>query len=290
MSSNATTGKDLQIVTGDQRRDPRVLLPRVREVMEHLKPEHRGIFNDFWRTVRETLKGSQDEIDELRSTPSTGGNPISRPSTTASVHRLRAEMDRVMSDEASFVMTTADIEEARGLPQDWLRSFMQGRRTDGGNHPLGCWLSGNVPSHKEYVKVNLRNTKHPLHPGRKIGIQLFAHQLAIVADGRGNQLGATTSGQGYEISHLCHNGACFNPNHLVVEPRGLNQARNSCRGRRIVRYQRDGTVLHPCSHWAWDGGSQRECILPRTDVPPHRAGQWLRAQPDGHFVVRERRP
>lgn len=264
-------------------RDPAVLLPQVKAVMEVMPRQNRVLFHEFWRTVRNAINMAIVEIDGLRSSR---GNPVSRPPTTASVQRLRAEMDRVMEQEASFITTSSDVETARGLPRDWLQQFLNGMRVDKNEHPLGCWFSGNRPSHKSYVKVNLRNTKHPLDDRRMIGIQMFVHQLAIIADGRGNQLGLTTVGQGSEVSHLCHNGACFNPGHLVVEPRELNQARNACQRRRVVRCA-DGTVLHPCSHWTWTGGSARECILPSTEIRPNMAGLWLRASPDGSFVVRE---
>ena len=62
------------------------------------------------------------------------------------------------------------------------------------------------------------------------------HQLAIVARGGIAELRATLKGKGddatqiYEASHLCHNDYCFNPDHLVVEPRKDNRARQGCNG------------------------------------------------------------
>jgi len=32
------------------------------------------------------------------------------------------------------------------------------------------------------------------------------------------------------ISHICHNGQCLNPKHLLIEPALKNLSRNSCRG------------------------------------------------------------
>jgi len=34
--------------------------------------------------------------------------------------------------------------------------------------------------------------------------------------------------EGSGISHLCHNSECTNPNHLVIENNGVNQARRYC--------------------------------------------------------------
>lgn len=272
--------------SGDAGRDVSALLPQVRDVMQAMPANQRVVFNRFWTTVRETLRGSQNEIDELRETVTAlrGGASISRPPTSNSVVALRNAMDRAMADEASFELTSADIEEARGLPPNWLRNHLTGMRIDGGRHPLGCWTSRNAPSSGGYVKTNLRNTRHPLFPNRKIGINVYVHQLAVIAAGRGNQLAMTRPGGGFEVSHLCHTSGCFNPDHLVVEPGDLNRARNSCQGRVVIEHA--GAVLHPCSHWCWGNGGHRECILPKSTIPPHQARCWLRADGRGGFVVR----
>ncbi|KAK9389276.1 hypothetical protein V1515DRAFT_518487, partial [Lipomyces mesembrius] len=57
----------------------------------------------------------------------------------------------------------------------------------------------------------------------------------------------------YDVSHLCHNRKCFNPEQLIVELRTNNQRRQICNGHRSFSY-------HPCAH----GGVEkmRKCILP----------------------------
>lgn len=271
---------------GDAGRDVSALLPQVRAVMQAMPADQRVVFNRFWATVRETLRGSQNEIDELRETVTAlrGGVSISRPPTSNSVLALRDAMDQAMAEEARLGITSNDIQVAQGLPAHWLRNHLTGMRNDGGRHPLGCWLSGNAPSSGGYVKSNLRNTKHPLHSNRKIGINVYVHHLAIIASGRGNQLGVAGSRGSHEVSHLCHQSGCFNPDHLVVEPGDLNRARNTCHGKVVIEHA--GAVLHPCSHWCWGNGGHRECILPKATIPPHQARCWLRADGRGGFVVR----
>ncbi|KAK9249849.1 hypothetical protein V1507DRAFT_469462 [Lipomyces tetrasporus] len=43
--------------------------------------------------------------------------------------------------------------------------------------------------------------------------------MALIANGRHDELRATLHGHSYDVSHLCHNRKCFNPEHLVVESR-----------------------------------------------------------------------
>ena len=38
-----------------------------------------------------------------------------------------------------------------------------------------------------------------------------------------------TRADGLEVSHLCHNKCCINPNHLNLESKSVNQCRNNCR-------------------------------------------------------------
>lgn len=35
---------------------------------------------------------------------------------------------------------------------------------------------------------------------------------------------------GYTVSHLCHQGSCFNPQHLVLEDLATYKSRNACPG------------------------------------------------------------
>ncbi|KAK9236996.1 zinc-binding loop region of homing endonuclease [Lipomyces kononenkoae] len=54
------------------------------------------------------------------------------------------------------------------------------------------------------------------------------HQIVLVADDRREELNQTLRSDSHDISHLCHNRKCFNPEHLVVESRLNNRRRQRC--------------------------------------------------------------
>ena len=105
-------------------------------------------------------------------------------------------------------------------------------------------MTNESTNHQYGYTLNFRNTPNPNGSG-SIGVQPFRHQLAIVARGDGEDLLHTVPG-GTCLSHGCHNGRCFNPDHLWVEKTEVNQARKSCVGAYIIRS--DGTIYHPCPH------------------------------------------
>ncbi|KAK9245420.1 zinc-binding loop region of homing endonuclease, partial [Lipomyces tetrasporus] len=81
--------------------------------------------------------------------------------------------------------------------------------------------------------------------------------IALIADNRRDELNATLGGSNYDISHLCHNGKCFNPEHLIAESGANNQRRKICNGQRILVH--DGFSYHPCPRRV---EKLRKCILP----------------------------
>lgn len=96
--------------------------------------------------------------------------------------------------------------------------------------PSGCIELLNLRNghRSNYAKINLRNTNSrvPGQEGKKIDWQPYGHQLAIIADRGVGELKATsikpsktskTSQKRWKVSHLCHNGACVNAEHLIVE-------------------------------------------------------------------------
>jgi hypothetical protein len=92
-----------------------------------------------------------------------------------------------------------------------------------------------------------------------IGTQPYIHQLAMVASGRrAAQLSLATHNADYEVSHLCSENKCFNPEHVVVESRHLNGLRRTCQCHRIVDVL--GNIVNPCRHG--DVEHQVKCILP----------------------------
>lgn len=181
--------------------------------------------------------------------------PPVRPQTTDSVvgGRLEYELDNTT--------LPVDAHDYDRIPEALSQETIQYHRANGSTLPLGCWISQNTPSHiNGYVKVNYRNTRIN---GQALGIQIYLHQLTLIASGRRAELQATTdSERDLQVSHLCHEGRCFNPAHLVVEDSSMNKDRNTCQGHFIIRH--GGMAWHPCSHWT--SGVRQRCILPEKEL------------------------
>ena len=128
-------------------------------------------------------------------------------------------------------------------------------------------MSSSVAAHPNgYKQGNLENTLSQAagHTGERIGIKkMYLHQLALIADGRIDELGWCTQASGkFQVSHLCHNGGCHNPRHLVVEESDRNKARNSCQGHEVIDYSGIGPMRYnPCDHGGFKN-MYRRCILP----------------------------
>ena len=83
--------------------------------------------------------------------------------------------------------------------------------------------------------------------------EYYAHHIALVAVGRGDELMLLTSG--HQVSHLCGESRCFNHQHLVVETAEANRARNMCISLKYVRCPCPcNHVFNPCPHFP-------QCIL-----------------------------
>ncbi|KAK9236995.1 zinc-binding loop region of homing endonuclease-domain-containing protein [Lipomyces kononenkoae] len=109
---------------------------------------------------------------------------------------------------------------------------------------LGCWMATLKPDQNGYCRVHLR----------KLKVRPFLHQLALIADNRLAELKKTLRSTSLDISHLCHNSSCFNPEHLLVESRLQNIRRQTCVGHNVILHR--DFEFHPCRH----GGIK--CLLP----------------------------
>jgi hypothetical protein len=260
----------------------------------------------LWSNLRNTLVEQEQTIQRLEQQARAGTpfEPPPRPPSSASVVGLRAAIDQAMAEAADLENTSKVFQVITSLPVLWVRQRLDSDRDHSRNNALGCWFSGRSASHKDYVKVNWTKLAHPT-TGRPLEVQPYIHQLSIVASGRGDHLHRAGTGGTHQVrksllsgdagqmlnrkceqvSHLCHNGGCYNPNHLVVEPKELNLARNSCQGRYIL-VGTDKTTIHPCEHWNWGGkGEYKHCILPQRIVNPSLRGKWVDSVQDG-FVAR----
>lgn len=240
----------------------------------------RPLFENFWSRVRgrilelcrQNAALSQQVRDLQRVSAPISSAP--RPDSSSPTIQGRVDNRAVMNAATEGSDPSATIASIHDLPAHWVRARLQAdRRATEENREerwaqLGCWMAAESSNHTYgYTKVNWRNTYRP-DSHRRIGSQPFRHQLAVVARGEGADLLRTVDGGGYEVSHGCNNGRCFNPDHLWVEPKAVNQARKGCVGAWIVRFW-DGTIYHPCPHIHL--GPRRHCLLPRRELPQGRA-------------------
>ena len=132
------------------------------------------------------------------------------------------------------------------------------RRLSGGYSPYykakstnaqGCWIANKMHNGHGYVKLKVAGG------GRR---EFYAHHLALIHAGAWSDVfwvHCKDAGD-YEISHICHNTRCFNPEHLMAEPKAENLARNSCQGLTWIQCPCPcGHRFNPCQHPV-------PCILP----------------------------
>ena len=113
----------------------------------------------------------------------------------------------------------------------------------------GCWIANKRDNGHGYVKMKVKGSN------RK---EYYAHHLSLIHAGdRGAVAWVHCKDDGdYEISHLCHTTRCFNPDHLIVERKSENLARNSCRGLTWIQ------CPCPCKHQFNPCPHIVPCILP----------------------------
>lgn len=168
------------------------------------------------------------------------------------------------------------------ITEQHAKDLIDARKLPGQHGPDGtCWESASVASHVNgYKSVNLENTVSRVDADadaggapRKIGVKnMYLYHLALIADGRRDELNWVQKDTGIQISHLCHNGGCFAPDHLVAEEAAKNRHRNACQGHSIIDYTGDGRLeYHPCVH-AGDQNEYRRCILPVREIK--KKGRW----------------
>jgi hypothetical protein len=282
-------------------------LEALRALLRTLQPEQVAKAHEFWRAVRNTIGEQGKEIEELRNRveglqqqqilAAQALNalpqalvPPPRPASSASVYELRRQIDDLFHAQAQQEPDASrTIEVLADLDPAWALRFLEKQIDHSKPSSLGCWVQGNVPKHDTgYCQVNMRNTTMPNSPA-KFNIAPFIHQVAVCAKGEGSLLRLTSRdrdasrGERYEVSHLCHNPACFNPDHVVVEESGENKARSTCKGHYVIKLW-NGATIDPCVHWK--RGVMRSCILPSVNMPADAAGKYLGFDPDKGPVIR----
>ncbi|KAK9311663.1 zinc-binding loop region of homing endonuclease-domain-containing protein [Lipomyces starkeyi] len=94
---------------------------------------------------------------------------------------------------------------------------------------LGCWQSKRNDAR---LRVEIRKLR-PL-----------MYQIAFITTNRGDELKTTLGRSSYDVSHLCHDSKCFNPDHLVVESKKNNLRRRVCNGHKVIIYGDFSHITH----------------------------------------------
>ena len=106
----------------------------------------------------------------------------------------------------------------------------------------GCWLARAKPNRAQHGYIAVR----PFVPrsGRRVKngtartkrrSQHFVHRLAVLAWGTEQDIERMIrrriAGEDWEVSHLCGNPTCFNPDHIKVESHSQNEQRKHLDGK-----------------------------------------------------------
>ena len=193
---------------------------------------------------------------------------------------MRTAVEAQRADAAMRISFGARHQSTELITMHHAREIILSKRTAQAPE-LGCWVASNEPAHDNgYKAVNLANTKSRVE-GRTqetIGIRkMYLHHLALIAADRRDELSWCTQANNiFQVSHLCHNGGCFNPDHLQVEETATNKARNSCQGHVILEYSGLGPLrYHPCCHGG-ERNTLRQCILPTRYI--HAPGRYINGE------------
>lgn len=107
---------------------------------------------------------------------------------------------------------TKDIEWIENKKQHlYNNSTVQGRH--------GCWTCKLGGFCQTYSKVSVKFSEQSAKK------TVTCHRLMFMLCTKNFELK-----NGHEVSHLCHNARCVNPEHLSLEPPNINKDRQICRG------------------------------------------------------------
>lgn len=107
--------------------------------------------------------------------------------------------------------------------EDWLKTVLKKLQEHSVTMPSGCrqWTGG--PSHG-ICKYGKTRTQFPAISGTSTASQVvYVHRLAYMVSHRVAELPPHL-----EVSHLCHNPRCVEPEHLCLESHEKNSERISC--------------------------------------------------------------
>lgn len=99
----------------------------------------------------------------------------------------------------------------------------------------GCVLHQKTPNEQRYVKTKLRGGSRT---------EFYIHHLVVRASGE-------LINRALEVSHLCHNKRCINPEHLIQETQEYNRSRQPCAIMKVYNFTctcGEQQSIWPCPH------------------------------------------
>jgi len=149
-----------------------------------------------------------------------------------------------IEDPSIFSLEDSDVKDAISRIKKGYQNYYGPAKTNS----IGCFLAQKTPNKGKdsgWIKCKVG--------GRKT--EYYIHHLSLLTSDRGNELKGVKDGQ--QVSHLCHERTCFNPDHLTVEDAVKNRARNKCISWTWITCPCGcGHEFNPCPH-------SPSCILPR---------------------------
>lgn len=103
------------------------------------------------------------------------------------------------------------------------KSIIQKKRSESSTNNKDCWLFEGSKNTDGYAQVFMKPNSCLKFVGRKAQKAFLLHIVAQLSKSEQNQ---TTD----NVSHLCNERACFNPDHLVNESPKNNNSRKGCPG------------------------------------------------------------
>lgn len=154
-------------------------------------------------------------------------------------------MSSCRAARADYLLLTSNSDFQRAV-QAKLSTLRQRARVHG-----PCLLTGK-PGNKRYgAGYASFKASHPLLSRKKV--EFYVHHLLWMQQ----QGWARIVPEAYEVSHLCHQTKCLQPEHVCVETAREHDDRDACKGKEIVIacFGNHQATRNPCTH-------EPPCILP----------------------------
>ena len=118
---------------------------------------------------------------------------------------------------------------------------------------IGCWLAQKARHNgfgTGYIRIRLGKERYEYY-AHHVSVAYYKNKVELALVYR------APNEKEYQVSHLCHNSICFNPDHLIVEPAEINRARNTCSGHHALIQ-----CPCPCEYRFSRCTHNPKCILP----------------------------